>query len=87
MNELNDLRNNIDEIDDSIVKLLSERFDVVKNIAEYKKERGLEIFQQDREAAVLKRISDKVNNQEYKEYILKIYAVVLETSKSMQYKL
>jgi len=88
MSELNlsDLRKKIDETDDKIVELLLERFEVVKNIAEYKKARGLEIFQQAREAEVLQNISDKIDNPEYKEYILKIYAEILETSKLLQHK-
>jgi len=85
MNDLNDLRKKIDKIDDDIIKLLSERFAVVKNIGEYKKERGLDVFDQDRETAILNKISDKINNPEYRGHILKIYAEILNASKSMQY--
>ena len=88
LNDLDGLRSQIDAIDDNIVKLLLERFAVVENVAEYKKARCLEIFQQAREVEVLKKISDKINqtgNQNYKEYILKIYGAILETSKSLQY--
>ena len=87
MNELNNFRNKIDEIDDNIVKLLLERFAVVKNVGEYKKIHGLEIFQQNRESEVLNNISDKINNtknQEYKKYILDIYEIILKTSKLSQ---
>ena len=84
MNDLDTFRNKIDEIDDNIVKLLMERFAVVKDIAEYKKERGLDVFQQAREAEILKKISDKINNDEYKNYILKIYAEIFGASKSIQ---
>lgn len=85
--DLNSLRKRIDEIDDGIVKLLLERFAVVKNVAEYKKERGLEIFQKGRETEVLKKIADKTDNPEYKEYMLDIYKIILETSKTLQHKI
>ena len=87
MNELNDLRKQIDEIDDNIVKLLSERFAVVKKVGEYKKIHGIEILQQSRETEVLQNISDKTDKikcQEYKKYILDIYEIVLKTSKASQ---
>ena len=85
MNDLNDFRSKIDGIDDKIAELLVERFAVVKNIAEYKKAHGLEIFQKDREAEVLKKIADKIENQDYKKYIIDIYKTILKTSKSSQY--
>ena len=88
---LNDFRNKIDEIDENIVKLLLERFAVVKDIAEYKKERGLDVLQKAREAEVLKKIADKIesieDNGEYKNYILDIYAGIFEASKSLQRKI
>jgi len=84
MNELNDLRNQINEIDDKIAELLLERFAVVKNVAEYKKACGLEILQKNREAEVLKNIAGKTDNIEYKKYILEIYEIILNTSKLSQ---
>ncbi|MCL1859287.1 MAG: chorismate mutase [Oscillospiraceae bacterium] len=86
MNELDNLRNKIDETDDKIVDLLLERFRIVKNVGEYKKTNKLEIFQKDRETEVLQKIAEKINNQEYKKYILKIYAEILEMSKLSQHK-
>ena len=87
MNDLDNLRNKINETDAQIVELLLERFEIVKDVKEYKKSHGLEILQQNRETEVLKNISDKIdstNNQEYKEYILEIYETILKTSKESQ---
>jgi len=84
MNDLTDFRKKIDGIDENIVKLLLERFAVVQNVAEYKKIHNLAIFQQDREAEVLKNIGDKTENQAYKKYILDIYEIILKTSKLSQ---
>jgi len=84
LNDLNDFREKIDETDENIVKLLVERFNTAKDIAEYKKKNGLEIFQKSREAEVLKNIGDRVENPQYKKYILEIYETILKTSKSSQ---
>ena len=84
MNELNVLREQIDNIDGQIVKLLCKRFDVVKNVAEYKRERGIEILQKSREAEVLNKIAAEIKEQAYLEHILQIYGVILETSKRLQ---
>ena len=80
MSDLNILREQIDNIDAQIVKLLCERFDTVKNVAEYKKANGLEILQKSREAKVL----SKIDGREYQDYIVEIYKVILETSKRLQ---
>jgi len=82
--DLNAFRNKIDGIDDNIVKLLMERFAVVKDISEYKKEHGLDVFQQAREAEIMKKIADKADNDEYRDYILKIYSEIFNASKSLQ---
>ena len=80
MNDLNILREQIDKIDAQIVELLCERFDTVKNVAEYKKAHGLDILQKSREAEVL----NKINGREYQDYIVEIYRIILETSKRLQ---
>ena len=87
MSGLTDYRNKINETDEKIVGLLLERFGIAKDISEYKKIHGLEIFQKDREIEVLQNISgiiDKSENQKYKKYILEIYETILKTSKESQ---
>ena len=84
MNELNILREQIDDTDEQIVRLLCERFGTVKAVAEYKKAHGLEVLQKSREAEVLNKIAGKMNEREYKDYILEIYKIILETSKCLQ---
>ena len=88
--DLNNLRSKINKIDGKIAELLLQRFAVVKDISEYKKARGLDVLQKNREAEVLQNISDKIDktglreNQEYKKYIIEIYETILKTSKSSQ---
>ena len=47
--ELKDFRNQIDRIDDEIVRLFQERMDVAAQIAKFKQDNGLPILQSARE--------------------------------------
>ena len=53
MSRLDDLRRRIDELDEQLVKLLSERAACALEIGHEKKLAGLEIYQPSREAEVL----------------------------------
>lgn len=56
MNELEDLREYIDELDDDILELLSQRFDLVKRVKAVKTEKGIGTLQQDRFDDILDRL-------------------------------
>jgi chorismate mutase len=67
MKNINCLREEIDAIDDDIIKLLEKRFDLILLIKKYKKENNIEIFDQNRENEILKKISDLNIQEVYKE--------------------
>lgn len=54
--DLNNYRKQIDEIDDQLVKLLSERFRVTRKVGEYKKLNKLEAIDPDREKKQFDRL-------------------------------
>ena len=62
MSDIDDYRNRIDEIDKEITKLFEERMDTVINIANYKKDRNLPIFNRDREDEVIEKNVGYWNN-------------------------
>jgi chorismate mutase len=89
--DLTELRKQIDALDEQIAGLLIKRFAVVEKIGGYKKTRGLDVFHQDREAEVFKKIFEKTdtinnsnNNNQYAKYITRVYAGILEASKALQ---
>lgn len=84
MDELQNLRNQIDDIDEAVIKLLSGRLAVVQKIAEYKNKHGLDIYQQTREAEIFKKISAGSEQSGQREYILQIYAEILRASRAAQ---
>ncbi len=53
---LEDLRKDIDRVDEVLVRLLNERARCVCEIGRLKKEQGIEIYQPDREKDVLKHV-------------------------------
>ena len=57
--ELKDLRNEIDLIDDELVKLFTKRMDISAQIAGYKKENSLPIFVPAREREKLADVAKK----------------------------
>ena len=56
MSDLDDLRNNIDRVDEVLVRLLNERARCACEIGRLKKELGVEIYQPDREKQVLDHV-------------------------------
>jgi chorismate mutase len=53
---LDDLRDDIDRVDEVLVRLLNERARVACEIGRIKKARGLEVYQPDREKQVLEHV-------------------------------
>ena len=56
MSDLEDLRKNIDRVDEVLVRLLNERARCACEIGRLKKEMGVEIYQPDREKQVLDHV-------------------------------
>ena len=56
MAELDDLRRDIDRVDEGLVRLLNERARYVCEIGRLKKRLGLEVYQPDREQDVFNRV-------------------------------
>lgn len=54
--DLNTLRNDINDLDNQLLKLFVERMDICRNVALYKQEHGLPIFQEGRECDIINRI-------------------------------
>ena len=59
--ELKELRDEIDRIDDEIAALFEKRAAVAVDVAEYKRNHNMEIFQAGREAEVLKKTCSKIS--------------------------
>ena len=83
-NDLNDLRNKIDEIDKKIVESFIERMKIIKYISKYKKEKKLPIFDPLRENELLNKRKEMANDISLNNDIEKLFKLILTISKEHQ---
>ena len=81
MSDLNELRLEINEITKQMVELFEKRLDVSKEVANYKKEHNLPIFQPEREKEV---IALYTKDTRYKELTTQFIEDLMELSKQLQ---
>ena len=83
--ELKDLRQEIDHIDEELVRLFCQRMDVSARIAEYKKEKSLPIFVPAREREKLQTVAEAAG-ADMASYTRALYSMLFELSRSHQSK-
>ena len=83
--DIQELRGQIDQIDDQIVQLFGQRMDVAAQIADYKKENNLPIFVPAREREKLQDVAQKAG-PEMANYTRVLYSMLFELSRSYQGK-
>ena len=84
--DLKDLRLKIDSIDNDLIRLFEERLDVAADIARYKKQHGLPVFDPDRENQKLRDISSKVK-EDQKANIAEFFSLLFKISRAEQEKI
>ncbi|TLQ20223.1 chorismate mutase [Lentilactobacillus parafarraginis] len=82
--ELESARQSINQLDESIVDLLTKRFEQAADIGKIKKQRGLPVFDASREETVLQRVTSYHPNQETKQYIWNIYRSIMENTRDYE---
>ena len=83
--DLNELRQEIDAIDDQLVRLFVSRMDVAAQVADYKQANNLPIFHPGRERAILQKVAAKAG-PEMANYTRVLYSMLFELSRSYQSK-
>lgn len=84
MNSLDKARRTINEIDEKMARLFAERMDAVREVAQYKRENGLKIYDKDRENEVIRRNSEFVEDKEIRSYYVKFLESNMAISRSYQ---
>ena len=82
--DLEECRLEINRIDEQIAGLFEQRMDVARDIAEYKKEYGLQIFDAAREQEVCDREVNFIHNPDYRPYYLEFLKAMMSTGKRFQ---
>ena len=84
MSKLDEARSKIDDIDSKIIELFEERMNVVKDVINYKIENNIPVLDSNREAVMLEKNLNKIQNNEYKKYYYSVLQGYLKASKDMQ---
>ncbi len=84
MEKLNEARKKINEIDRQMASLFEERMQAAKEIADYKKEHGLPIYDAAREQAVIERNKAFIKDYDVASYYVRFLDSVLAVSKQYQ---
>ena len=83
--ELEELRKDIDAIDDEILKLFLKRMEKASKVADYKRENNLSTLQKGREREILKKVAEK-SGDEMADYSRMLFQALMDLSKSYQNK-
>lgn len=84
--ELNELRSQIDQIDDNMLELFLKRMDISEKVAEYKKEQGLPVLNRERERAILAEMMKK-GGDDKELYVYRFFSTLMDISKARQAEL
>ena len=87
MSNLNDTRKKINAIDKEMAKLFVERMNASKEVAEYKMEHGLPIYDRIREEEVIKKNTELIEEDDLKKYYVMFLQDLMNTSKAYQQEL
>ena len=83
--DLSELRKEIDQIDDELVRLFCQRMDISSKVADYKKATGSPIYHPGRERDILQKVAQKAG-PEMENYTRILYSMLFELSRSYQSK-
>ena len=78
------IRQEIDQIDDQIVKLLEERMHLVEGVVAYKKASGKPILDSKREEVIFEKVKNRVEDKRYQDTIVATFSDILKRSRDYQ---
>ena len=84
--DIKELRSEIDRIDSELTALFKQRMEIAADVAKYKKENALPVFDRERERAVLNSVTEKMP-EELQVYTKTLYQTIFDLSRSYQKKL
>jgi chorismate mutase/prephenate dehydratase len=87
MTELEKARQTINDVDKQMAELFVRRMQAARAVAEYKREHGLQVFDAAREAEVIKRNSQMIEDETLKSYYVEFLQNNMEVSKNYQHRI
>ena len=83
--DLTQIREEINQVDDQLVKLFVQRMELASQVAAYKRENNMPIFVPAREREILKKVAEQAG-PEFGSYTRLLYATIMDLSRSHQGK-
>ena len=83
--DLKEIRAQIDDVDNDLVKLFTKRMDLTAQVADYKKEHNMPIYVPAREREILQDVAEKAG-PDMANYTRVLYSMLFELSRSYQQK-
>ena len=81
--DIKEIRKRIDATDEQLAGLLAERMTLAADVAAYKKENGMVVYDAQREKEVIERVS-RAAGETFAPYIAEIYETIMNASKDYQ---
>ena len=86
-NKLENIRKEIDKIDDEIISLLSKRNDLIRGIAKIKKELNKPVLDEKREKEIIERLKTTAKEKGLDESLIdSIFKTIMKNSRNNQEK-
>lgn len=86
MATLQELRDQLDIVDNEIVKLYEERMNICEQVGEYKVQAGRKVFDRQREKEKLQDVAGKVSSEFNKKGVQELYQQLMSMSRKLQYQ-
>ena len=83
---LEEIRQEIDQVDDALVALLEQRMNLVGQVVAFKQSNGKAVADPKREERIFAGVASKIENKNYQETILATFADILKHSRAFQEK-
>ncbi len=87
MADLTQLRKELDEIDQKIVRLFEERMEVCAQVGEYKIQTGKKVFDHERESAKISALKAMVDGDFNRHGVEELFIQIMSMSRKLQYQL
>lgn len=84
MRDIKVLRSNLDEIDSEIVSLIEKRYNISKEVAEYKIANSKDVYDKSRENEVILSRKNRLINHDYDSFLADLYEKIMEQSREIQ---
>ncbi len=87
MRDLQELRNDIDKIDEEIVRLFEERMRISGDVARFKIANGRKVYDREREKAKLETLTALASSEFTRHGVAELFEQIMSMSRKLQYRL